>query len=161
MYALIILFILILAAALSVCLRQRGRGEQWLRRQLASERRYRDLFASSRDAIMTLEPPSWKFTSSNPPTVELFGANNKEEFVSLGPWSVSPERQPDGRASAEKAKEIIETAMRETLLTLDRVLGSATNHRLGRRPAAQRITNQFDVITQEKPATGDHDARPR
>jgi PAS domain S-box-containing protein len=116
----IILFVLILAAALSVSLRQRQRDEQSLRKQLAAERdhsqseqRYRDLFESSRDAIMTLEPPSWKFTSGNPATVELFGAKDEEEFVSLGPWTVSPERQPDGRASAEKAGEMIETAMRE------------------------------------------------
>src|SRR5262249_2942266 len=29
------------------------------------------------------------------------------------PWELSPERQPDGRASAEKAIEMIETAMRD------------------------------------------------
>jgi PAS domain S-box-containing protein len=34
----IVLFIMIVAAALSVCLGQRRRGEQWLRRQLVSER---------------------------------------------------------------------------------------------------------------------------
>lgn len=31
-----------------------------------SEGRYKVLFESSRDAIMTLEPPNWMFTSGNP-----------------------------------------------------------------------------------------------
>jgi PAS domain S-box-containing protein len=78
-----------------------------------SEERHRILFESAQDAIMTLEPPSWSFTSGNPATVKLFKAKNAEEFISYGPASVSPERQPDGRASAEKAKEMIETAMRD------------------------------------------------
>jgi len=78
-----------------------------------SEERHRILFESSRDAIMTLEPPSWSFTSGNPATVKMFKAKNAEEFISYGPGDLSPERQPDGRASAEKAKEMIEKAMRE------------------------------------------------
>ncbi len=78
-----------------------------------AEQRYQVLFESSRDAIMTLAPPSWKFTSGNPATVEMFAAKNEAEFISLGPWELSPERQPDGRPSDEKAKEMIATAMRE------------------------------------------------
>jgi len=78
-----------------------------------SEKRYRILFESSRDALMTLAPPSWKFTSGNPAAVELFGTKDAAEFTELGPWDLSPEIQPDGRPSAEKAKEMIETAMRE------------------------------------------------
>jgi PAS domain S-box-containing protein len=85
-------------------------AEEMLR---ASEDRYRGLFEGSRDAIMTLEPPSWRFTSGNPATVKMFGAKDEEEFTSQGPWELSPERQPDGRVSAEKAKDMIETAMRE------------------------------------------------
>ena len=72
-----------------------------------------DLFESSSDAVMTLAPPSWKFTSCNPATLRMFNVKGEAEFVSLGPWQVSPEVQPDGRPSAEKAKEMIETAMRE------------------------------------------------
>jgi PAS domain S-box-containing protein len=80
---------------------------------LASETRFRMLFEKSRDALMTLAPPTWRFTSGNPATLALLGARDEAELVSQGPWHYSPEHQPDGRVSADKAKEMIETAMRE------------------------------------------------
>ncbi len=78
-----------------------------------SEERHRSLFESSRDATMTLEPPDWAFTSCNQATVDMFRVKDAQEFTSLRPWEASPEFQSDGRASADKAKEMIETAMRE------------------------------------------------
>ncbi|MDD5674405.1 MAG: PAS domain S-box protein [Chitinivibrionales bacterium] len=76
-----------------------------------SENRYRILFECSHDALMTLEGPSWKFTSGNPACVELFGARDAAEFTSFGPWNLSPERQPDGSPSDAKAAEMIGRAM--------------------------------------------------
>ncbi|MCX6666466.1 MAG: PAS domain S-box protein, partial [Euryarchaeota archaeon] len=88
---------------------ERKKAEEALK---LSEERHRVLFESSHDAIMTIEPPSWKFTNGNPATLELFKVKNETEFISYGPWDVSPDLQPDGRASAEKSKEMIESAMR-------------------------------------------------
>jgi len=79
----------------------------------ASERKFRSLFESSRDAIMILEPPSWKFTSCNLATVQLFGFKGKAEFISKGPWELSPEFQPDGLRSEEGSKKMIRKAMEE------------------------------------------------
>jgi len=79
-----------------------------------SEELFRSLFESSHDAIMTIEPPTWAFTSGNQATVEMFRAKDEAEFTSHGPWDLSPEKQPDGRLSTEKAKEMIETVMRES-----------------------------------------------
>lgn len=75
--------------------------------------RFALLYETSNDAIMTLEPPDWKFTSGNPATVKMFKAKDEKGFVSAAPWQLSPEKQPDGRLSSEKAKEMIEKAMRE------------------------------------------------
>ncbi len=78
-----------------------------------SDGKYRTLYESSQDAIMMLAPPSLMFTSANPATLSLFGAKDESEFTSKGPWDVSPEYQPDGQLSSEKAKKMIEQAMRK------------------------------------------------
>jgi len=78
-----------------------------------SEARYRGLFENSRDAIMILAPPSWKFVSGNLATVEMFRVKDEDEFISFWPWDLSPERQSDGGDSAEKAKAMIDLAVAE------------------------------------------------
>ncbi len=87
---------------------ERVRAESSLK---VSEERYRALFESSRDAIMTLEPPDWRFTSGNTMALSMFGAKSLEEFTALGPWDLSPERQPDGSPSGPRAREIIGKAL--------------------------------------------------
>ena len=77
-----------------------------------SETWHRLLFDGSRDAMMTIAPPSWKFTSGNPAALELFGVGSATEFTVLGPWDLSPEKQPDGSLSADKAREAIAAALR-------------------------------------------------
>ena len=78
-----------------------------------SEEKYKSLYEKSNDAIMTLEPPTWKFTSGNPATVKMFRTKDEGEFVSLGPWQLSPEKQPDGQLSSVKAKKMIMKAMKD------------------------------------------------
>ncbi|MFH1173619.1 MAG: PAS domain-containing protein [archaeon] len=78
-----------------------------------SEEKFRLLFETSRDAIMTLEPPTWKFTDCNRATIDMFKAKDKNEFISVGPWDVSPAKQPDGRDSLEKAPVMIGNAIRD------------------------------------------------
>ncbi|MEZ5291994.1 MAG: PAS domain S-box protein [Vicinamibacterales bacterium] len=78
-----------------------------------SEQRHRLMFESSRDAILTLHPPDWSFSSCNPAAVELFGAASETELCALGPWAVSPALQPDGSRSVDRAKEAIRTALEQ------------------------------------------------
>jgi PAS domain S-box-containing protein len=112
--------VLLAASGLGLFLLWRRRGEDFYREQFAaaaklreSEARFRGLFETSADALMTLAPPSWGFTSGNPAAVAMFRAKDEADFTSRGPWELSPERQPAGRASADKAREMIETAMRD------------------------------------------------
>jgi len=78
-----------------------------------AEKKYQTLYESSSDAIMTLAPPDWKFTSGNPATIKLFKAKDEKEFTSKGPGDLSPEKQPDGQLSSDKAKQAIEKAIKE------------------------------------------------
>lgn len=78
-----------------------------------SEEKFRSLFDNSRDALMIIEPPSWKFTSANQASVDMFWAKDESDFILRGPWDFSPELQPDGRSSKRKAKEIMETVVRD------------------------------------------------
>ena len=66
-----------------------------------SEEKFRVLFEVSSDAIMTLEPPTWRFTSGNPATVKMFKVKDEAQFVTKGLWDVSPDFQPDGTRSDE------------------------------------------------------------
>ena len=77
------------------------------------DKKYGTLFTSSRDAIMTLEPPSWNFTSGNPATLKMFGVKDEKTFVSLRPIELSPKNQPDGQLSVIKARKMIEKAMKD------------------------------------------------
>ncbi|MCC6213431.1 MAG: PAS domain-containing protein [Polyangiaceae bacterium] len=81
------------------------------RERAAAVARLRTLWDAAQDAMMTLEPPDWRFTSGNPAALRLFGAGNERDFVSRGPGDYSPERQADGRPSAEAAGEAIGRAL--------------------------------------------------
>jgi len=75
--------------------------------------KYRLLYDSSNDAIMTLRPPDWKFASGNSMAIKMFNCKDEEQFTSLKPDELSPEKQPDGQPSSVKAKEMIDKAMKE------------------------------------------------
>ena len=81
----------------------RAQAEMALR---ISERKHRALFEASRDAIMTLDPESNRWTSGNSAAVKIFGVTTEAELINRRPADFSPELQPDGRISAEKAREI-------------------------------------------------------
>ena len=71
------------------------------------------MFETSRDALMTLAPPDWRFISGNSAAIATFAARDESDFVTRSLWHYSPERQPDGSVSAEKARAMIQTAMDE------------------------------------------------
>jgi diguanylate cyclase (GGDEF)-like protein/PAS domain S-box-containing protein len=79
----------------------------------ASERKYRDLFDSTRDAIMVFDPCRKSLLSANASALQMFGVTDEQELLSRHPWDYSPNRQPDGRLSVEGAHENFDTALRE------------------------------------------------
>ncbi|MFH1362017.1 MAG: ATP-binding protein [bacterium] len=75
-----------------------------------SEAKFRSIYVSSQDAIMTLVSQG-NFFNGNPATIKLFGCKDEQEFIRQSPADLSPERQPDGRLSGEKAAEMMTIAM--------------------------------------------------
>ena len=73
-----------------------------------SEARFRQLYELSADAILLLDGGA--FIDCNPATVKMMRCNDKKQLLSLHPAQLSPEIQPDGRDSFEKAQEITATA---------------------------------------------------
>lgn len=78
-----------------------------------SEKKYRMLFENSRDALLVNSPPSWGFSSANRSALQMFGTKSETEFVTLTPWDLSPQYQPDGVSSAEKTQQVVATALRD------------------------------------------------
>ena len=72
---------------------------------------YRALFENSADAILILDGEH--FVDCNQATVEMLGYRDKQELLQTHPSELSPEYQPDGRRSFDKANEMMAIAFRE------------------------------------------------
>jgi two-component system, cell cycle sensor histidine kinase and response regulator CckA len=79
---------------------------------------YRALFDNAREAMMVLAADG-RCLTANAATVELFGADGREAVSGLALWEVSPPLQPDGRDSAEKAKEMIGAVLQNGFHTFE------------------------------------------
>lgn len=74
-----------------------------------SENLFRSLFEESADAFLLIE--NNKFIDCNRAAVKMFNAKNQDEIKAHHPSTLSPDKQPDGRDSLEKADEMIATAL--------------------------------------------------
>lgn len=72
-----------------------------------SELRYRSLFESANDAILILKGN--RFYDCNPKTLKMYGCE-RNQIIGKYPFDFSPEFQPDGSSSKEKALDHIDRA---------------------------------------------------
>lgn len=73
-----------------------------------SEERFRKLFEDTRQAITLTE--DGHFVAANKAALEMLRMESLDRLVELTPADISPEFQPDGRRSADKAIEMRQTA---------------------------------------------------
>jgi PAS domain S-box-containing protein len=97
----------------AVVARVREGLEVWLSQRAIreSEERFRLLVEHAPDAIVILDAETRRFVTVNQKAVELFGME-REALLERGPLEVSPEFQPNGAPSRERAPALIEAALK-------------------------------------------------
>ncbi len=108
-----------IAALISDLIQTSLSQKNYLKAVSEREKKLVQLFEQAKEPLMTLEPPNWCFTSGNPAALELFKVESEEQFIQLGPWAVSPEFQPDGSRSEDKAKTVVMAALKHGSYTFD------------------------------------------
>ncbi|VAX20254.1 Chemotaxis protein methyltransferase CheR [hydrothermal vent metagenome] len=93
---------------LGIDITERKKSELFLRE---SEKKYRELFEKSDDAILIIEND--RFVDCNDSTVTMLKYNSKEELLFTHPSELSPNFQPDGKSSFDKAEEIMKLAIKK------------------------------------------------
>ena len=74
----------------------------------ASEERFRRIFNDSRQPLLLVEDDH--FIDANQATLDMLGYSSCDELLGTAPEDISPEYQPDGKLSANKAREVHEIA---------------------------------------------------
>ncbi len=73
-----------------------------------SKIRYQAMFENAGDAILVIQ--GGRFIECNPQALQIFKAF-PEQIIGKEPYELSPERQPDGESSRDKAERIIKEAL--------------------------------------------------
>ncbi len=74
---------------------------------------FRMMFERSADALVVLDVSAGQFIDCNQAAVDMMRCADKSELLAQHPARFSPQFQPDGRLSSEKAGEMIATAVRD------------------------------------------------
>lgn len=69
---------------------------------------FEKLYLKSSDSVLLIENNI--FIDCNEATLAMLGYDTKEQLFGLNPSAISPQYQPDGRLSSEKAKEMMDIA---------------------------------------------------
>ena len=88
---------------------QLKKNEELVKQAKYQAEQFKLLFEHSSDSIQVITEGN--FIDCNYATLELFGLDSKEKFVGLSPAFISPELQPDGQNSMEKAGKMINIAI--------------------------------------------------
>lgn len=113
-----------------------------------SEEKYHELFQGSRDALTIMDAATGHFTAGNPAAIEMFGMEDEAEFCKHTPWDLSPEFQPDGSASKEKARATMDKVLREGSHFFEWVQTKTTGEEFFATVLLTRIATKEKVLLQ-------------
>jgi len=85
---------------------ERKKAEETIRE---SEEKFKGIFDFAADALHLMVGD--KFIDNNQKAIQMYGYKTKEEMLGTTPMDISPERQPDGQLSSEKAIQYIQEAL--------------------------------------------------
>ncbi len=75
-----------------------------------SDEKFKLIFEKSADPTVLVDGET--FIDCNEAALGFMHASSKEQLIGLRPYDISPERQPDGRLSREKARELISMTLK-------------------------------------------------
>jgi PAS domain S-box-containing protein len=85
---------------------ERREAEQRIRE---SEEQFRRLFEDTKEAISILE--DGRFVNANRACLDMLGIDNFDALINSSPEQLSPQYQPDGQLSSDKANEMMRIAL--------------------------------------------------
>ncbi|MFC1747853.1 response regulator [Pseudomonadota bacterium] len=109
-----------------------------------AERNFQTVFYNSIDAALIIAGET--FIDCNNAAVKLLGASSKEDVLSTHPSALSPETQPDGRSSFEKANEMISIAFKQGFHHFEWTHKKFNGEAFPVEVSLTRIENQGDVL---------------
>ena len=80
---------------------------------------YNTVLENTLDGVTIFDPNTGKRIDCNQQAVKIFGYASKEEMLKIRPNEASPEFQPDGKKSDEKAKEIFKFVLKNKIHTYE------------------------------------------
>ena len=84
-----------------------------LKKQLEKQKElYELVFDNASDGVLLIDAQTGTFVKCNDQIVKILKANSKDDVLSTHPSELSPEFQPDGRSSKEKADSMLAIAMK-------------------------------------------------
>lgn len=92
-----------------------GEDEERIIRE--SEEKFRLLFEKATDPTFLMDGNT--FVDCNEAALKCMHCPAREQLIGLNPAAISTEMQPDGRPSSEKARELIDTALREGVVRFE------------------------------------------
>ena len=84
-----------------------------LKKQLEKQKElYELVFDNASDGVLLIDVKTGTFVKCNDQIVKILKANSKDDVLNTHPSELSPEFQPDGKSSKEKADEMIDIALK-------------------------------------------------